>query len=430
MHRRNIPALILLVIAVVTVWTTSNINWGKDRATRIIKVDGNGYYAYLPAIFIYQDLHFGFFDAIAEKEGYENMGYDYRYEYEGKVINKYFAGTALAQLPFFLGAHLFGWLTGQSMNGYSRPYLIAISLASLFYLLLACFFINKILLHYNISPVNRAIVLLTTVFGTNLFYYSVYEPSMSHVYSLAFASMFVFFILKYFHSYRMQYAILSALFLGMVTFIRPVNLIIMAAIPFLAGDTTHLKEGVLHWIKNPGAILLSLLLFIIPVSIQFILYKLQTGYFWVYSYGEERFHFDQPHVFQMLFSYRKGLFVYTPVWLLSLAGLFYLFKRNKASVVFWLGFFLALTYVLSSWHQWYYGGSFGARVFIEYYALFAIPLGILLQKTKKIIPRAVLITIISLFIVYSVIQTYQYYAGILHWSDMTRELYWEKFLDF
>jgi len=81
-------------------------------------VDGNGYYAYLPAIFIYHDLHFGFFDKIAEQEGYQNMKYDYRYEYRGHTVNKYFAGTALAQLPFFLTAYFYEHYTGDKEKAF------------------------------------------------------------------------------------------------------------------------------------------------------------------------------------------------------------------------------------------------------------------------------------------------------------------------
>jgi hypothetical protein len=428
--RRHIPSFTILIIAIVTIWTSSNINWGKDRWTRIIKVDGNGYYAYLPAIFIYQDLHFGFFDEIAEQEGYQNMGYEYRYTYEGKVINKYFAGTALAQLPFFLAAHLTSFITGEPMDGYSVYYLVFINIASLFYLLISCLIINEILLFYRISPFNRAIVLIAIVFGTNLFYYSVYEPSMSHVYSMASISLFIYTILLHLKSLQKKYLFYSAVLLGIIVIIRPVNLIVIAAIPFLSGDWKTLRKGVMDILKNWKTAITVLLLFLLPILIQFTIYKIQTGSFWVYSYGEEKFYLGQPHLIKMLFSYRKGLFVYTPVLLFSLAGLIYLNEQNRWLSATWLLFFFLVTYLLSCWHQWYYGGSFGSRVFIEYYALFAIPLGILLQELKGKFMKSMLISILAILIFYSIIQTYQYYAGIIHWSDMDRELYWGVFLKF
>jgi hypothetical protein len=427
---RHIITYTLLFIAIASIWTSSNINWGKERYTRIIKVDGNGYYAYLPAIFIYQDLHFGFFDEIASKDGYQNMEYEYRYVFEGKTVNKYFAGTALAQVPFFIMAHLVSFLTGEAMDGYSFWYLVFINIASIFYLLLSCIIINKILIHFIISARNRAIVLITVVFGTNLFYYAVYEPSMSHVYSLAFISLFMLMIIYYFQTFRISYLLISALLLGIITLIRPVNVLAILTIPILAGERNNLKQGLLGIISNGKTVIFSILLFMLPLAIQLILYKIQTGSFLVYSYGEERFHFDQPHMLKMLFSYRKGLFVYSPVLLLSLAGIYFVLKKTKLTAAFWLTFFLLLTYLLSCWYQWFYGGSFGSRVYIEYFGLFAILLGILLENIKGKFFRPIIISVLGILIVYSIIQTYQYYAGIIHWSDMNRELYWEVFMKF
>jgi hypothetical protein len=430
LSRRHIVAYTILLIMITAIWASSNLNWGSGRSTRIIKVDGNGYYAYLPAIFIYHDLEFGFFDEIASKEGYQNMGYDYRYQVDGKVVNKYFAGTALAQLPFFLAAHFICWLTGQPMDGYSALYLIFINIASLFYLLLSCIYINKILEIYKVSDLNRLIVLVATVFGTNLFYYSVYEPSMSHIYSLGFISLFIYTTLRYYQSFQPKFLLLSALILGIIILIRPVNLLILASVPFLAGDLDNLKKVIFVASSQWRYLLFAIIILIVPLLLQAAIYKIQTGSFWVYSYGDERFYFSNPHMLEILFSYRKGLFVYTPLWFVSLAGLYFIWKKSASLAAFWTIFFLILTYVLSCWHQWFYGGSFGSRAYIEYYALFSILLGVFLENVTSKLTRPILISVITILIVISVIQTYQYYAGIIHWSDMNRELYWEVFLRF
>jgi hypothetical protein len=62
--------------------------------------------------------------------------------------------------------------------------------------------------------------------------------------------------------------------------------------------------------------------------------------------------------------------------------------------------------------------------------LFAILLGILLQNVKNKVGRSILIAVLGVLVLYSVIQTYQYYTGIIHWSEMDKELYWEVFLKF
>ncbi|HDO27320.1 MAG TPA: hypothetical protein ENH02_04305 [Bacteroidetes bacterium] len=49
-----------------------------------------------------------------------------------------------------------------------------------------------------------------------------------------------------------------------------------------------------------------------------MLYKIQTGSFWVYSYGKKGFDFTHSHIISFLFSYRKGLT--TLVFLLMIVG--------------------------------------------------------------------------------------------------------------
>jgi hypothetical protein len=206
--------------------------------------------------------------------------------------------------------------------------------------------------------------------------------------------------------------------------------LILAAVPFIAGDLNNLKKVFIVASSQWRYLMIALLIFIVPLLLQAGIYKIQTGSFWIYSYGDERFDFSNPHMLEILFSYRKGLFVYTPLWFVSLAGLFFIWKKSILSAASWVIFFLILTYVLSSWHQWFYGGSFGARAFIEYYVLFSILLGVFLENVTSKLTRSILISIITILIVYSVIQTYQYYIGILHWSDMDRERYWEVFLKY
>ncbi|HOI87852.1 MAG TPA: hypothetical protein PLV51_08335, partial [Lentimicrobium sp.] len=79
MIRKISPAAITIgLIMAIMVYVSSNINWGDNRWKGILESDAKGYYAYLPAVFIYHDLNFGFFDSI-EKGAYydENFFYDY-----------------------------------------------------------------------------------------------------------------------------------------------------------------------------------------------------------------------------------------------------------------------------------------------------------------------------------------------------------------
>jgi len=103
------------------------------------------------------------------------------------------------------------------------------------------------------------------------------------------------------------------------------------------------------------------------------------------------------------------------------------FQRKYYLASTWLLFFLLITYLFSSWHSWDYGASYGSRVYIDYYSIFFILFAILLNESS-----AVLKTIILLFSILTIpvnlIQSYQYKAYILHWTDMNKEKYWEVFL--
>ena len=306
-ERQNllVHRLTFLAIAIVLVWTSSNINWSERRAERIIKVDGNGYYAYLPAIFIYHDLGFSFFEDIHKKYGTGNFGYDYRYSYKGDTVNKYFAGTAVAQAPFFFLADLTTLISGRERDGYSYYYLLFISIASLFYLLIALYFFDKYLKEEGLDLRVRTAMLVLFALGTHVFYYAVYEPSMSHVYSLAFVTVFLYSVRRYSVTLNGNLLLMAGFSLGMITLIRPVNLLVVFSLPFLLIASPYrfaLIRSDTRWIWGG-------LIFLLIIGVQPLIYKLQTGGFFLYSYGEEGFDLTRSRFFPLQNSYPKGLWL-------------------------------------------------------------------------------------------------------------------------
>jgi len=419
----------VFVIIFLMTCVTANLNWGKDHWKEIILSDGKGYYAYLPAIFIYHDLNLGFFDKI-EKQDYYNkfLYYDYRANGNGKVIDKYFCGTALAELPFFLTAHALSPLSGYRPDGYSNLYHILISIAALFYLLAGLVFLNAVLGGYNIREWEKSVVLFAAVFGTNLFYYTVREPSMSHVFSFAFISIFVYCSRKFFATFKTGWIPVLGLVLGVIFLIRPVNALALFFLPFAAGSAATLRKGLTTALGRPLPLIAGILIFLGTASVQFMIYKISTGKFLIDSYGDEGFNFLHPHIADILLSYKKGLFLYTPLYLLSLTGLYSLWKSSRFSVYAWSGFFILITYVFSSWWNWYYGGSFSSRVYVEFIPVFMILLAIALHDTAGKFRKGILVALVVLLTILCQIQTYQYRYYQIHWSEMTKEKYWEVFL--
>jgi hypothetical protein len=204
--------------------------------------------------------------------------------------------------------------------------------------------------------------------------------------------------------------------------------LIVLILPFLAGNLTTLKQGFEKLLNNKFYLILSFCIFLTIISIQFIYYKIATGQFFVYSYGEEGFNFRNPHIIDILFSYKKGLFLYTPIFLLSFTGGYFLWKSSKFEFFAFFAFFAFLTYTFSSWWMWYYGGSFSSRVYVEYISLFMILLSISLDKIKSKSIYRLFISLIVMLVIICQIQTYQYRYYDIHWSEMTKEKYWDAFL--
>jgi len=427
--KKYIAKYYIFILILLLLGYTAKINWSSGQWENVLEHDAKGYYAFLPAIFIYDDLNFGFYQEVEVENAYDpNLVYDYRSYYEGQYINKYYVGESILISPFFLTAHLFSTWLGYPADGYSRLYVIALTLAALFYLMLGLLALRKTLILFNLTEVNIFISLSAIVLGTNLFYYSLGEVGMSHVYSFSMISLFIYQITKYFQTFHVKHILLGAVLLGIIILIRPVNGIVLFSIPFLAQSWDKLRVGFLKYLKRPMIILLSIAIVFLLISVQLIIYKIQTGSYFVYSYGEEGFNFGAPQIIKFLFSYKKGFFLYTPICLFALLGFIFLWRDKFKLISLFLFLFLTI-YVLSSWWKWYYGGSFSSRVMVDYLPFFAILLGFLYKGASKLKIRFLYVILILLFIGLNQIQTLQYRYYIIHWSEMDKESYWDTFLD-
>jgi hypothetical protein len=91
----------------------------------------------------------------------------------GFKVNKYACGTALLQLPFFIGAMLATELEGNDHDGFQPPFQNAVLIATLFYLLLSIFFLKKVLQIYQIKRVTIIYSQLMLVLATAVTNYAI-----------------------------------------------------------------------------------------------------------------------------------------------------------------------------------------------------------------------------------------------------------------
>ncbi len=418
---------VLWVLAAVLLAVTNNINWGGEHWRTVLQADAKGYHAYLPALVVHHDLHFGFLELADSLSSTPALRYEYRTAPTGDTINKYWFGTALLQAPFSLATHGLLKATGHPAPGHGKPYVMAVCLAAIAYALIGLWAVGRLLAEWSVDDPWRGLSLAALLLGTHLFYYTIVAPGMSHVYSFALVSLLLLAGRRYAADGRAQWLPLMGALTGLLVLVRPVNGLAVLALPIVTGGRTVFLQRVRGLRHQAPALVAAVAVGALLAGLQPVIHWISTGHWWVDSYPGEHFHWSDPHMVDILLSYRKGLFVYTPLCALALLGLPPMWRRSHFSALGWMAFMMLLTYVLSSWWNWWYGGSFSARPFVEYLPLFALPLGLALHAARRA-QRTALLTAMALLVLLCQLQTYQARYYQIHYEDMDRTRYWDVFL--
>jgi hypothetical protein len=408
-----------------------SFHWLKSDDIRkpVVISDGTGYYAYLPQVFIYQEKGFLFIDRL--KKTYPNYTFDHclSKKNEQEYYDKYFIGTSLCISPFFLAAHGLSKITGKKVDGYSYLYQLFISFAAFSFWLIACIFLFKTLRLFDVSAVISLVSLGLMTFATNLNYYVVFEPCMSHVYSFGAIAAWIYFTKRFALAQMNKHFIISCLLLGLIILIRPVNGLIVILFPFLFSDFKSFKSWIiLLFREQKKRLLLGVSLVLVLIALQYVNVYLQMGEitFGIYV-GEKFIYLNAPKIWGVLFSFRKGLFMYSPFLLLPMIGFVTLFRRNMWLASGLLLFLTLFIYITASWWCWYYGGSFGMRPFVDVHAVFVLLLAFLLNDASRF-GRLIIGLFSLLSLLYSNMLLLQHQHAIIHYSQMNEARFWKVFM--
>jgi len=397
--------------------------------------DTSYYYLYLPATIIYHDLDkLAFYPEIVNK--YNISGKQPAYELypqpsTSKILNKYAVGVSICELPFFLIAHWYCSVSGAyAADGYSVPYRVSIVFSIIFWVLAGLYALMKFLSAYFDGTIT-AITLLLILFATNLYFYTVLHIGMSHAFSFAFFCFILYITDRAYVTGKAHYIVLIGTMLGMITIIRPTN-ILVAMLPLLWPYEKEKMYGskLVFFRHRIPAIISAIIIFIAIVFIQLSYLKYTSGHWFHFSYQDEGFNFTSPEIINGLFSYRKGWFLYTPVALLAVFGLIPLIRKNRTIGLLVCCYLLLNIYIVFSWCQWSYGGSFGCRALVESMAIMALPLAALLERVfsskRKVLPIAVS-SVLAFFVVLNVFQSFQISHYVILWDNMNKAKYWSTF---
>jgi len=424
---KNISLICILIIGIGSIFLNfSHHKWQKENS--VIEWDIKSYYAYLPATFIYKDLTLQF-----RRDNIDKFG-DLIWPVETPTHKHAIVttmGLSFLYSPFFVAAHIYSLNSDYQADGYSLPYRFALVFSSLFYVIIGLIFLQKTLRDFFKEDV-VALVVTAIGIGTNLFYYYTYEAAMPHAYNFTLISIFLYLTILFYKNPGIKKIFWLGMLSGLITLIRPTNIIVLVL--FFLWNITSIKDfkvRVLWFVKEYKLLLIMASAFILIWIPQFIYWYWVSGKIFYFSYGEigGKFFFSNPQIKNILISYKKGWFVYTPIMLFAFAGIFTLPKLQKGLFVPILLFSIINIYILASWWCWWFGGSFGLRAFIDSYAIMAIPLGAFITKLsyKKYL-KIISFGFISALIIFNIFQIQQYTNQSIHYWWMNKEAYWETFL--
>ena len=412
------PRWIFLLLTGILLFLTFNRHSrsGSFNYHSEIWADKAGYYVYLPATFIYGFDARKFPDSIAEK-----TGNGFRLENNGlRVITKYSCGVAIMQLPFFLAAHILAPSLGQPRDGFTPVYHKAINVAAVVYLMLGLWLLWRILSSTRTGRYAAPLSLFLILTGTNLFYYGISDTGMSHVYSffLFCACLFLLHRTQYLHKVSLRQWLLLGLVCGLIVLVRPVNLLFLTALLFIdAADRQETRDRLKRLWQWPVLIPMTMAALVFLPQLLYNRYAFGDAIF--YTYGEEGFQWLQPQILKTWFAPNNGLFLYSPLWFMLLYSVYAGYRAINRRYFF--GLFLVLSYVLSCWWDRSFGCSFGARSFVEYGALFCLPLHQWLQRlhTWPRWKKAAIFALLFLAVGYNLKMIYSFdscFYGVSDWD--------------
>jgi hypothetical protein len=355
---------------------TGYFNWRSE-----FWADRVAAYIYLPATLYY---HWDLRQCPPKMD--ERTGYGFSYDTaRHKISTPATYGIAFLMSPFFVGVHYFTKIFHIHQDWAFAPvYHRMADIAAVFYLIAGLWFLRRFLLNY-FSERTSFFTVLFIFTATNLFYYTVMDPVMPHVYSFFLASLFLFSYKEYLSNPpKFYFFILSCLTFSLGFLISYTALFFIPVAVFLDISRTGQIRNRLRLagsLRNLVVFTLTFLLVMIP---QMIYNRYLTGQFISPSPDGPGFsNLAGPRIPEFWFSPLNGLFIYSPLMVLIAAGIILMFTLGEKRAWLFAGLFLLVTYFFASWWKWYFGCSFGQRFVADLLPFFSLPFGFLTEKSLQ-----------------------------------------------
>jgi hypothetical protein len=326
----------------------------------------------------------------------------------GYMSNKYGIGWAVVAAGPYLLTHgvlmLLSCLgVGGGWTGYEAPYQLAASLSHVTAGWLGIVATYKLMRRYVQTWPAMASTMLVLI-GSPLLFYCIVYVGMAHACGFMAVAYFTYLAVTLAEdtTNRIPTAwwrwVAMGLLAVLMAMIRGSNIVfwIPAILPLYA-IYHRTKTQPLQAYQTTRALLWIFLGALPLMAIQLAYWRILFGQFLPYTYDNETFYWLHPNLVGYLFSHRHGLFFFSPVCLLCVAGLIALiFSRDRRLYI--LRFLtiagllsgVVLVYVNSAWWCWWFGDGFGNRSFVEFSPFWMIGLAWLIGRLGRKLRLALL----------------------------------------
>lgn len=363
---------------------------------RIYSSDEVQYFSYLRSLWFDRDVSFEneyrhFYErGFADAAGFHETLLE-RETPAGRRINFGTIGCALLWAPFYAvadaGARLarsFG--SNVAIDGFSQPYVAAVAYGSAFYGFAA------ILLSIAAARRLTGTGLLAGIIvwlGTPLLFYMYVAPPMSHACSAFAVALFVTVWLRARKDWSVRWMVALGASAALMAMVREQDVFFALGVVFDFALALRKGEGTREKVTGVLAAIAAFALTYVP---QLLAYQALNGHPSPSRLVTRKMSWYAPHALQVLGSPEHGFLLWTPLAVLSLAGLGFLAFRSKSEDARIVGraslIMVALqVYVSGSVESWTVAGAFGQRRFVALTILLVIGLAAVWRAVPAGVPR-------------------------------------------
>jgi hypothetical protein len=301
---------------------------------RIYSSDEIQYFAYLRSLWFDRDLSFEneyryFYDrGVARSEGFHETFLERETE-AGRRVNFATIGCAMLWAPFYAVGDLVARTTNAPPDGFSKPYIAAVAYGSAVYGFAAIVLAILSAQRLGLAPFAAALAVWT---GTPLIFYMYVAPPFSHACSAFAVALFVWTWLKV----RSSWSVGGALALGaagaLMAMVREQDVFFVAgpALDFVLTGVSRRVRPEARSLLAAGAA--GVLGFVAAYTPQAVSYLRLNGHPGPSRLVTRKMSWYAPHGLQVLLSPEHGYFVWTPLALIAIAGLGWLFVGTSRGV--------------------------------------------------------------------------------------------------